>query len=312
MPADLTATEDIAVGAGAPLEAAIPPLARGLDWRPWLGALVSAALFGVVLVQLAKAPAGAFAELARLSPGFWLVFILAYLAQPMSEQLIFARLWRLPLSAFGVLLRKAVINEIVFGYSGEVYFYLWARRRTGLENAPFGAIKDVNILSALAGNLATLVMLGLAAATAGRLDVVRYLGPALWSGLAVVALSFAILAFARRVFSLDRQALGFVAAVHGLRLAATTVLTILLWRMALPQVALAAWVMLSAVRLLVARLPFLTNKDLVFANLAFLIVGARAPEALLLGALAVATLALHLAVVGILSLASLAQARRAR
>ncbi len=283
----------------------IRPLTPKFDWRPWAGGLVSAALLACVLVQLSRAPAATLHQVVHFSPAFWAVFVLLYLAQPLSELVIFGRLWRLPPSGLGVLLRKGVINEIVLGYSGEVYLYLWARRRAGMGGAPFAAIKDVSILSALAGNALTLGMLAVSAPAIHRLDLGRFLGPAIWSGVGVVALSLAIIVLGRRVFSLRRSELAFVTRVHLLRVATTTGLTILLWSLALPLVAMGMWVVLATLRLLVARLPFLTNKELVFANLAFAVVGPHSPVGLLLGTLAVVTLAAHLAVIGALAVLGL-------
>jgi hypothetical protein len=278
----------------------IRPLAPKFDWRPWAGGLVSAALLVSVLLQLRRAPAGALHQILGFGPAFWAVFVLLYLAQPIAELFIFGRLWGLPPSGLPVLLRKGVINELLFGYSGEVYLYLWARRRAALAGAPFAAIKDVSILSALAGAVFTLAMLGVSFPLVHRLDLGRLLGPAMGSGLAVATLILAILAFGRRVFSLRPAELAFVARMHVLRLVATTGLTVALWALALPQVPLALWVVLVALRLLVARLPFVTNKDLVFANLVFVVVGLRSEVAVVLAALAVLTLIAHLAVLGLL------------
>jgi hypothetical protein len=263
-----------------------------------------------VLIQLSGAPAQAVHEVLRFGPAFWLAFIVLYLAQPVSELVIFRRLWRLPSSGLPVLLRKGVLNEIVFGYSGEVYLYMWARRKAGLAGAPFAAIKDVNILSALAGNFVTVAMLAVSASAIERVHLGRFLGPAIWSGLAVVALSLAIVIFSPRVFSLSRDALAFVARVHVLRLVATTTLTIALWSLAQPAVSLSLWVVLVTVRLLVARLPFLTNKELVFANLVFVVAGPHMPVGQLVAALAVATLFTHLGVIGALAAVDLRRPAR--
>jgi hypothetical protein len=78
---------------------------------------------------------------------------------PVSEWVIYRHLWRIPFSGLGALLRKLVSNELLLGYLGEVQFYAWARARLNMVAAPFGAIKDVTILSALTGNIVTLVML---------------------------------------------------------------------------------------------------------------------------------------------------------
>jgi hypothetical protein len=55
--------------------------------------------------------------------------------------------------------KKRISNEVLLGYSGEAYFYAWARQRTQMVAAPFGAVKDVTILSAIAGNAITLIMM---------------------------------------------------------------------------------------------------------------------------------------------------------
>ncbi len=270
-----------------------PQLALG----SWAGGLLAVGLSAAALLQMRGASAEALATVQRLSPAVWGVFGLLYLTQPVADYVIFRRLWRLPIAGFGVMLRKVVINEILFGYSGELYFYLWARRRAALSDAPFGAIKDVNILSALLSNVMTLAMLLVSAAGLERVNLARELGPALWPGLALVGLSFGVLFFSRRVFSLTRQELVFVSVVHAVRLLAASGLTLWLWRLALPDVALGVWVVLMTSRLLLARLPFVANKDLVFANLVLVLFGVGSPTALLLATLAFATLLAHLAVV---------------
>ena len=263
---------------------------------PWAGGLFAIALFIVTLLQLSQVSSEALATVQGLSPAVWLVFVLLYLAQPVADQVIFQRLWQLPVRSFGVMLRKVVINEVLFGYSGELYFYVWAKSRAGLSDAPFGAVKDVNILSALGGNVQTLILLLVSAISLTRIDLAHQLGPALWPGLAMVALTFGVLLFRKRVFSLTRPELVFVAWIHTARMIATTGLTLLLWSLALPEVELGVWLVLLASRLLLARLPFVANKDLVFANLVLVLMGAGSPAALLLATLAIATLMAHLAV----------------
>lgn len=270
-------------------------------WGAWAGGLLAVALAVAALLQISRASADAVAMIQQLSPTVWLGFILLYLTQPVADMVIFRRLWRLPLKGFGVILRKVVINEVLFGYSGELYFYVWAKRQPGLSEAPFGAVKDVNIVSALAGNVLTLVMLLISAFALPGVSLEHELGPALWPGLGVVALSFGVLFFSRKVFSLTRPELGFVARIHAVRLFVFSSLTLLVWHLALPDVVLGVWLVLLTSRLLLARLPFVANKDLVFANVVLVLFGAGSTTALLLATLAIATLALHLAVVAVIS-----------
>lgn len=263
-----------------------------------------------IVLQLGGTSSEALDMLRGLSPRIWAAFAALYLAQPIADLAIFRRLWRLPISGFKALLRKFVINEIVFGYSGEVYFYLWARRRTELARAPFDAIKDVNILSGLMGNLLTLVMLAISAPSLQDLHFAEQLRPAFWPGLVLVGLSVGVLLFAPRVFSLRLSELAFVVAVHVGRLAATSGLMVMVWALALPDVPMQAWLVLLAIRLLVSRIPFLTNKDLVFGNLVLILVGSRAPVGVLLATLALATLIAHLGTIALLGSGDLLRAMR--
>jgi len=306
-PAGSPALTGRAVGSGEP-EAVLPR--PSYAWRAWAGGLLAIGLSAAVLVQLSQASSETLETVRRLSPAVWSVFAVLYLVQPLADLVIFRRLWRLPITGLGVILRKVVINETLFGYGGELCFYLWAKRRPELSAAPFGAIKDVNVISALGANILTLIMLLVSAACLERVDLEREFGPAFWPGLGVIALTFGVMFFARRVFSLTRRELAFVAMAHTVRLAATSGLTLLLWRLALPEVAPGVWLALMAGRLLMARLPFLPNKDLMFANLILVLFGVGSPTALLLATLAIATLIAHLAVIVLVASPGLLRAVR--
>ena len=280
-------------------------------WWTWIGAALSIGLVATIVFQLGGVTGDVRKVLAGLPPAVWPTLLLLYLVQPLCDLAVFRRLWGLPLAGFEALLRKTVINEVVLGYSGEAYLYVWARRAARSVVAPFQAIKDANIVSALLGNLATLGLAALSATHLRELDLDQRLGPALWSGLIPVAISIGLLVFGRRVFSLSPGRLLFVGCAHALRLVVTIALTALIWRMALPQVAPDLWLVLLAVRYLVSRIPLLSNKELVFGNLVLLLLGAHAPVAVLLAALALAMLFLHLAVIIALGAADLVRALRA-
>jgi len=87
---------------------------------------------------------------------------------------IFRRLWRIPAEGAVALARKYVGNELLLGYIGEAYFYAWARQRAPLVGAPFGAIKDVAILSAMVGNAATIAIMAAAYPFIGWLQGGKY------------------------------------------------------------------------------------------------------------------------------------------
>ncbi|MBA3053694.1 MAG: hypothetical protein FP826_01870 [Sphingomonadales bacterium] len=242
---------------------------------------------------------------------FWAVFFAYYMHGPMLDWVIFRRLWKIPFfSGVAALVRKLVSNELVLGYLGEAQFYAWARARAGLTSAPFGAVKDVAIISALAGNAATVIMLAFAwpLVASGSLGMpIR----SVFIGLGFVLVpSCAILLLRKKLFSLDRPELIFITAIHVVRIILFIALSALLWHLVLPQVTVGLWMVLATLRMLVSRLPFLPNKDIVFAGIAVFLLGRDLEIAALMTMMAAITLGSHI-VAGIASgLAGLVESRR--
>ncbi|MGN6377120.1 MAG: hypothetical protein ACTHMG_16415 [Sphingomonas sp.] len=270
-------------------------------WTAWAGGLVSLAILAAAIVRLRGTAVADMAEHLPHGVLFWTVFVLAYVATPGSEWVIFRRLWSIPSSGFVALLRKRVTNELVLGYLGEVYFYAWVRR-TGLitRSAPFGAIKDVAILSALAGNVMTLAMLAAAAPFFSLLQL-GIGGRALLGSLGIVALSsLAMLVLRRHLFTLPRADLAGITTVHLIRVTAMLGLTAMLWHLALPSVGLAWWLLLSTLRQLLSRLPLVPNKDIAFVGVAVFATGSHTDIATVVALVGSLTLVAHLLVAAVL------------
>lgn len=262
----------------------------------WAGRAITFSLLLAVLWQLRQLdPRQVLADVPA-SPFFWLVFVASYATAPVADWIIFRRLWRIPAEGLIALTRKFFGNELLVGYIGEAYFYTWARARANLTSAPFGAIKDVAILSALVGNAVTLAMLA-AAFPALRIVHLGLGGPAFLISIGVtLTSSLAMMFFRKQLFGLARKDLWFVAFVHFGRLALKTWLAALMWHIVLPGQPLELWVLLSALRLLLSRLPLLPNKDLVFAGLSVLLMGHDAQIATMMAMIASLTLAAHIVV----------------
>jgi hypothetical protein len=276
------------------------------NWQRWLSMAISAALLVAIVMHLNRLGSTKLRAEIPVSPGFWLAFAAYYLALPTSEWIIFRRLWNLPAAGFAALLRKLVSNEVLMGYSGELAFYGWARRRAALTSAPFGAIKDVSILSALAGNLVTLGMMAAAWPLMGALHLGVLSRGAGMSVAAIIGLSVLVAFFNRRIFSLPAADLRFIFGVHVARLAATTTLAGLMWHCALPGIGISMWVMLAAMHLLVTRLPFVPNKDLVFAGVALFAIGHDSQVVELIALIATMILTAHVLIGIVLAISDLA------
>ena len=282
-----------------------PLIRSSRNWTRWAGPLVSILILIVALDQFRRLDRAALWALLPVRPIFWLTFLFYYTAGPLSEWIIFRRLWKIPLEGFGALMRKLVSNEILLGYLGEVYFYAWARRNARITGAPFGAIKDVTILSALVGNAVTLVMVLFAIPLFNAIDTGARRWDIIGSILFMLGSSLAVMIARNRLFTLPRQELWRVAFIHLLRIVATTLLAAAMWHMLLPTVALGWWILLGTLRQLVSRLPFLPNKDIVFAGIAAFFVGAGNEIASAMALMATLILAAHLLVGMVLGTAEL-------
>lgn len=272
-----------------------PLVETGRNWTRYFGPLVSIALLGGVLYQLRDLNFRDVSALMPTSPLFWTIFCLGYLTAPFSEWVMFQRLWGLPfLSGMSALIRKLVSNEILLGYLGEVYFYAWVRRNVTKVVAPFGAIKDVTILSALTGNIATIAMVVLAAPMLGQLDLgVSGDTFALSIGF-VLGTSVLFMLLRKSLFTLPRDDLWFVATIHFARIFGYSLMYGVLWHLILPQVELSYWLLLVTMRQLLSRLPFMPNKDVIFVGVASFIVGRDTEIVSAMALFASITLAAHL------------------
>ena len=262
-------------------------------WPAIIGGVVTLAMLAGLGHELLSSGLAGLDRATPRNPLFYLAFAALYFVPPLADYLIFRRLWRIPLSGLTALIKKRIANDVVMGYSGEAYFYAWARARTQLVAAPFGAVKDVSILSAIAGNAVTLAMIAVALPVGRNLispDMMRLV----YGSLAVIfGTSLPFLIFSRKVFSLPRGELWMVFGVHCARLILGTLFLAVAWALAMPSVAIGTWLFLSAGRLLFSRLPLLPNKDLLFANFAILMIGEDQALSELIAFTAAAVLLVH-------------------
>ena len=308
--------DDTAAGSVPPPRVEVPLEAVDEPGRTRLAGLfsmlVSLALLLVAGWQQRSLSLADVRDMIPVSPWFWMIFAGYYLAGPVSEWFIYRRLWQMPLSGLGALIRKLVSNEILLGYLGEAQFYGWARSRLKFVTAPFGAIKDVTILSALVGNFATLAMLVWAwpLVASGHLGME---GRTVFLSLGVVLVtSFVILLFRERLFTLPRRELWFISAVHLARIAAVVIFSARMWHAVLPEVETSLWIVMATLRMLVSRLPLLPNKDVVFAGIAVFLLGHDVEIAGLMTLMAVLLLVTHLIVGGLFALADLFDAEKVK
>ena len=257
-------------------------------------AALSAAVVFAVLRQLGPGPAVRLGAELPTSAGFWLAFAAAYFVVPAADWLLFRRLFAAPVPA-ATMLKRMVLNLGVLGYSGDAWLLAWARRRGVDTGRAATGIKDAAVLSAATGNVATLIIAALvwpSLATAGG----AFGGGALGASMALVGFGAAVtMVFWRRILHTDGAGALFISSVHmgrillGMGFAAAT------WKFALPDLSIGTLLLLSALRMIAGRLPFIPNKDIAFAGAALLLFGNTAGIAEVIALTAMLTLLAHLA-----------------
>jgi hypothetical protein len=299
----------------------IPPASTGIDagdplplavrqsplWR-WATPALSVALLGAIVWQLSRQGL-TLATAIPSNPLIWLV-LLAYWAAPIiADFVIYRRLWGIPFEGMIALSRKQVGNALLFDLLGEAYFYGWARKKLNMATSPFGAVKDVTILSAMVGNACTLVLMALAWPYIGNLDL-GVAGTAVAASIGVVVLvSILIVVFGNRLFSLTKGELWWVAGVHLLRVLATTGLIAVAWSLYAPQVALSTWALLATAKLMASRLPLFVNTEVIFANIVIWVLGKNEIQQVV-GVVTILILLIHLVAAALLAIGDLVTVNR--
>ena len=248
------------------------------------------------------------------APMFYVFFAVAYWILPLAELLIYRALWPIRWRALPVFIRKRVYNELMFDYSGEAYLYLWAKDAVpGSTRAILSTIKDVNLLSGLASNSLTLLMLPVVI-LGGHVALLATPGgdplvPLLLCAVLALLLMTMLFVFRRRIFSLSKRDTLAVGGLHAVRLVTIFTLQVAQWSAALPQVPIGEWLMFLAAQLLLTRIPFLPNRDVMMMWLGVALAKAiAAPQAqvasmfLAAGALSLATHAFMYGVVLVVGL----------
>jgi hypothetical protein len=168
---------------------------------------------------------------------------------------------------------------------------LWARRRLRLPNKRILiGVKDNNLLSAFASNAATVVLVVTLAVTGGLKAGLEAFPGAGWlfalAFLSAGTLSILVMIFRDKLMALPKGVMPKLIGVHSGRQVLIILLHAAMYASAIPGAPLMAWMTFIAMQLVLSRVPFLPNQDIVYLGAALslsAIVGA--PEAVVAGML---------------------------
>lgn len=200
--------------------------------------------------------------------GFYLATAIGFVIYPATEVMIYKSLWGTGWPSITAFIRKRAYNELVFNYSGEVFLMAWAReniQRTDKEL--FSNIKDVNLLSGFISSAITLALLGalIVSEQGAAFLALNQSGNELALPVTIIALSMMLIfVFRRRLFALAGPQVLVISGWHVARGMAMLLLQVAQWSFALPDMPAANWLTFLTVQMLLTRLSFLPNQDVLF------------------------------------------------
>ncbi|PIQ63576.1 MAG: hypothetical protein COV99_02145 [Bacteroidetes bacterium CG12_big_fil_rev_8_21_14_0_65_60_17] len=269
-------------------------------------------ILGLLAWQLTSVGWGEVLRNLPVHPLFYLFFLMLYVLLPIAESFIYRVTWEFDVvKAFPALIKKRIFNKDVVGYSGEVYFFDWARRQVTLPKRRIAeTIRDNNIISSVASTVVSVVLLSVFL-TVGELSLDRLVGRrmVMWlllSGVVFVILIPVWIRFRRFLFSMEWRSAGIIMLIQVARLITGQMLQIGMWAVVMPDVPLTVWFTYAAVSIILSRIPFLPNQMLVFTSIGLGLSGplsvAQAPLASMLVVAAGLDKILNLTLFGLITL----------
>ena len=204
------------------------------------------------------------------NPLFYLLFVLLYFLLPITEVVLYRFIWTFDAwKSLPVFIKKRVYNKDVMGYSGEVYFYTWARKSIALSDVEIlKDIRDQNIISSVAS---TVIAVGLVTffLYGGQLTITDLVGEAnvtymIGGGIVIAVLTVVGIRLRKYLFSMVLKTALLIFALQCVRLIAGQALQIGQWAVAMPEVPLRVWFTYAAMSLIISRIPVIPNRDLLF------------------------------------------------
>lgn len=232
--------------------------------------LLQSAIIMVLLYQIISIGWRNILEDLPAHPLFYVIFLLLYFALPITEYFTYSQSWRIPFwKSQGIFLTKRVYNKTVLGYSGEVQLFFWLQNQEGVNSkSAYEVIRDNNILSTLASTFIALTILSFFLVS-GRLSLFEWVDHDLllffpFLILIVIISIFLIRRYQTFIFTMEKNKAILIFFMHTGRMLALMILQVLQWHVVLPEVSMDIWFTLIALQLVLSRIPFLPNKDLLF------------------------------------------------
>lgn len=208
-----------------------------------------------------------------VNPIFYLLFLFLYFQLPFFEILIYRITWAFDsIKSVPIFLLKKIYNKDVLGYSGEVYFYLWARKALDLSDTEIlKTIKDNNIISSVASTLVAIGLLSIFLFT-DQIKIVDWIANQnqayFWGGaIFLVVLVILFIKFRQQVISMPMNTAFSIFGIQTFRLILGQAVNVLMYYVVMPDTPFYIWFTLLSVEIVLTRIPFIPNRDLIYVGM---------------------------------------------
>lgn len=204
------------------------------------------------------------------NPLFYILFLSIYLSLPITDMIIYRLRWVFNVKKYlHIFILKKVYNVDVMGYSGELFFYFWAKKNLDLEDSEImKTVKDNNIISSIASTLIAFILLStfLFTKQIRIMDWFKHQNTVLiYGGIIFLAILVALaIRFRRVVISMPMKTAGIIFLIQCARLLIGQTLQVTQWYLILPRVPFYVWFTFVSIQIVMTRIPFLPNRDLIF------------------------------------------------
>ncbi len=272
---------------------------RGKKLGVWFRRLLNTGVFIWLVYEISNVGWGNVWQSMPVQPLFYLIFFFLYFQLPFFEIIIYKINWEFDWKrSIPVFLLKNIYNKDVLGYSGEVYFFMWAQKTLHYKKMDiFKIIKDNNIISSVASTLVAFSLLSVFFFS-GQIKILDWIfqdtNNYLWGGLVVFfIIVFLVIKFRRFVISMPLNNAYKIFGIHAARLTVNLFLVVVMYDVVIPDTPMYVWFTFLSVEIILSRIPFLPNRDLIFAGL-----GIGLSEGLAVSASAIAAILLTRTVLG--------------
>ncbi|HYW36444.1 MAG TPA: hypothetical protein VE868_13630 [Balneolaceae bacterium] len=255
---------------------------RGKNVLKWSQRFVNTAVLGWLIYQLSTIGWEKFWQSLPTNPLFYVLFLFIFLQLPLFEVFIYRITWKFEiLKSIPIFILKRVYNKDVMGYSGELYFFVWAKKTLKLRSKEiFNVIKDNNIISSVASTFLSIALLAAFLFT-GQIKIIRHIASQnrtyFIAGVILVIIIIALfIKFRHYVISMSLQMAYKIFGIQLLRMLLGQFVNLLMFYIVLPDVPLYIWFTFIAAQIIISRIPFLPSRDFIFAGLSISMAGSMA------------------------------------